>query len=126
MTTSFVFAPQLTVLTFISTLSMSVLFIPVFPQHFGNLAALYSLFLGTCEMVGDSGGGTCRFAEHTGTSATAARSQAGIPSLEGLSLTATSREEGEASGLGIGAKPRWAGGDLAAPQGMGAPSLHWL
>lgn len=28
------------------TLSVSVLCIPVFPQHFGNLAALYSLFLG--------------------------------------------------------------------------------
>lgn len=68
-------------------------------------------------MVADSGGGTCRFAEHTGTSATAAMSQAGIPTLGGLSLTTTSREEEEAAGLGTGAEPRWAGGDLAAPQG---------
>lgn len=82
MTTSFVFAPQLTVLTLTSTLSVSVLCIPEFPQHFGNLAALYSLFLGTYEMVGDSGGGTCRFAEHTDTSAPAARSHAGVQPQE--------------------------------------------
>lgn len=57
-------------------------------------------------MVGDSGGGTCRFAVHTGTSATAVRSRAGVQSLGGVSLMLQGGGR-EAAVLGNGAKPLW-------------------
>lgn len=100
--------------------------IPVFPQHFGNLAALHALFLRTREMVGDSGGGPFRFSVHTGTSATAAWSQAGAPALGTLPDPSSREEEDRQKGWATGPRPEGVVETLAAPQGMGAPSLPWV